>query len=189
MSNYSVINDISNTLLTLLKSNMNGLVSSQHITLLSPAAVAGEEKSPKLFLYLYNISEDEHLKNLAMQQIDSERLQGPPLPLNLFYLLTPYASDHQGELQILGRAMQIFHDNSIVRGSLLQGSLSGTFEEIAILLQQMSLEDMNKLWSMFGGKPYKLSVSYKVSPALIDSEKEIEVHRVVENTFKYNMQI
>lgn len=87
MSEYSVIQDISNTLLNLLRNNIGGLVSPDHITLDSPADIK-EDTSPWLSLYLYQIVENHHLKNQTMKYRDAGKLQSPPSSVSL---LSPYS--------------------------------------------------------------------------------------------------
>ena len=185
MSEYTVIYDITHTILNLLKANTGGLLQQDHISDASPAD-ATDDTLPSLSLFLYQVTENRHLKNQGMQETNTGALRYPPLSLNLYYLLTAYASSRETEHQIAGRAMQILHDNAIVRGSLLQGSLSGTFEEIVVLMNPIPLEDMNKLWSMFGSKPYRLSITYQVSTALIDSSRERSGDRVIQRSLNYN---
>jgi len=185
MSDYTVIEDISKTLLSLLRDNINGLIPTDLISLDSPADVI-ENTDPRLSLYLYQITENHHLKNQKIQSSDVRRLKYPPLPLYLFYLLTAYASSRETEQQIIGRATQIFYNNSIIRGSQLQGSLSGTFEDLTVVLHHLPIEDLHNLWNMFGNKPYKLSLTYRVSPALIDSTREIECERIISLDLNYH---
>jgi hypothetical protein len=75
--------------------------------------------------------------------------------------------------------MQIFHDNAILRGSVLHESLVG--EELRLILSPLSTDELNKIWSIVSGsKPYKLSVSYEVTPVRIKSMRVREVRRVTE---------
>jgi Pvc16 N-terminal domain len=186
MSEYSVIYDITNTILNLLKTNTGGLLQQDHISAASPADTTNDTP-PSLSLFLYQVTENRGLKNQRMQETSTGTLRYPPLCLNLHYLLTAYASSRETEHQIAGRAMQILHDNAVVRGSLLQGSLSGTFEEIVVLMNPIPLDDMNRLWSMFGSKPYRLSIPYQVSTALIDSSRERSGDRVIERTLSHSV--
>jgi hypothetical protein len=186
MSEYSVIYDITNTLLNLLKANTGGLIQQDHISAASPADTT-DDTTPSLSLFLYQVTENKHLKNLSMQETNTGALRYPPLSLNLYYLLTAYASSRETEHQIAGRAMQILYDNAIVRGSLLQGSLSGTFEEIVVVMNSIPLEDMNRLWSMFGSKPYRLSMTYQVSTALIDSSRDRSGDRLIQRSLNYSV--
>lgn len=186
MSEYVVIDDISNTLLNLLKANTSGLISSDHITVSSPSDIM-EDASPRIGLFLYHIGENKHLKNQEMQASEPGKSRYPALPLNLFYLLTAYGQTRETEQQIIGRAMQIFYDHAVIGGSLLQGSLAGTYEEIIVTFNPISIEDMNKLWSMLGSKPYRLSVTYQVSTALIDSTRQRSDDRIIQRTVMYSV--
>jgi hypothetical protein len=186
MSEYVVINDISSTLLNLLKADTSGLIAADHIALSSPSDIV-EDTSPRLGLFLYHIGENKHLKNQEMQAGDPGMSRYPPLPLNLFYLLTAYGQTRETEQQIIGRAMQIFYDHAVIGGSLLQGSLAGTNEEIIVAFNPLPIEDMNKLWSMLGSKPYRLSVTYQVSTALIDSTRQRADDRIIQRTVVYNV--
>ena len=187
MSDFTVVHDISDTILKILKKDMHGLIPQDRITLSSPADIEADT-SPHLSVFLYQIAENPHLKNQQLQKIDHKRLQYPPLPLNLFYLLTAHAQNHESEQRILGRVMQIFYDHSSISGSLLQGDLAGTFEQLEMVLHPLAIDDMNKLWNMFGNKAYKLSIMYMVSTAMLDSTREIDVDRVAQRVSEYKSQ-
>ncbi|MCK4528982.1 DUF4255 domain-containing protein, partial [candidate division WOR-3 bacterium] len=87
--------------------------------------------------------------------------------------------DKTQEKIILGKVMQIFHDNAIMIGTALQGDLSETDEEIKLLFNPISLDDLTKIWSAFQEVAYRLSVSYMVTPVRIDSTRGINMQRVV----------
>jgi hypothetical protein len=176
MSDYTVIADVTATILGLIKASTAGLLQQDRIVAASPADVT-DDTLPLLSLFLYQVAENPHLKNDPMTETSTGALRYPPLAQHLYYLLTTYASTRDTEHQIMGRAVQVLHDNAIVRGSLLQGSLASTFEELVIAMHAIPLEDMNRLWSMFGSKPYRLSVTYRVSTALIDSTRDRPAER------------
>ena len=184
MSDYTVIDDITNTILNLIKANTGGLLQPGSITASSPADIS-DDTTPLLSLFLYQVNENKHLKNLGMEEANTGALRYPPLSLNLYYLLTAYASSRGTEHQVMGRAMQILYDTAVIRGSLLQGSLASTFEELVVVMHPIPLEDMNKLWSMFVSKPYRLSMTYQVSTALIDSTRERAGERVIHQAVQY----
>lgn len=185
MADYSAIADVGETLITLLRDNMSDLVPANSIVLLSPADV--EDEGIRLTLFLYNVMENPHLKNRGMEDLGPTQLRYPPLTLDLYYLLTTYASSlipdrterTLEEYSILGRAMRIFYDNAILSGSVLRGSLAGKDEELRILFNPMSIDDVNKIWTTFQEVPYRLSVSYLVTPVSIDSTRIMSTQRVV----------
>ena len=128
-----------------------------------------------------------------MQSVSDTRLQHPPLTVDLFYMLTAYPSGGitdrtertLEEHRLLGRAMSIFYDNAILRGSVLRGSLAGTDAELRIILSTMSMENLTQLWSAFNGQPFRPSVFYQVTPAPIDSTRQRDVERVIEKDMRY----
>lgn len=192
MSDYVVIADVGDTLKKILWEKMKTdpkiypdiIGSEDDITLSSPEEMeAGDTK--KLSLFLYQITENPHLKNQEMESTDSATLKYVPLPLVLFYLITPKTDDSKKDHILLGKVMQIFHDNAIVKGSILQGSLAGTMEELRVVLYSLPFDEMISLWESFSQKSFKLSVCYQVTPVKIDSTREIEAKRVVEKEAGY----
>lgn len=191
MASDTVIADVGDTLIQLLQDNMSDLVTPDSIILFSPGELEGDE--PRLTLFLYQVFENEFLKNQEMQPVSDTTLQHPPLTLDLFYMLTAYPSggitDRSErtleEHRLLGRAMSIFYDNAILRGSVLRGSLAGTDAELRIILTTMSMENLTQLWSAFNGQPFRPSVFYQVTPAPIDSTRQRDVERVIEKDMQY----
>lgn len=168
MSDYVVLADVSETLLRLLRVQMTGLVTPDHITLASPADVE-LDTSPWLALFLYQIAESPHWKTGGMERIDATHLRPPPTVVDLLYLVVPYAQTRENEYQILSRVIQIFASQAIIGSSWLQGSLAGSGEQIRVVLHSLPMEELLRLWNAFPNKPYKLSLCYLVSSITIDS--------------------
>jgi hypothetical protein len=118
------------------------------------------------------------------RQVQPGEMAIPPLPLNLYYLLTPFGKDNDtfepyGHL-LLGKAMSILHDYPIISAAdmknatssaLLQDSdLDRQLEHVRITLQPMSIEDFSKLWTGFASQ-YRLSAVYEVAVTLIESTR------------------
>jgi len=74
--------------------------------------------------------------------------------------------------------MQILHDNSVLTGSILKGSLSAHNTELRVVSTAMSLDDMSKIWSTFKEKSFRPSVCYQITPVSIESSREKKVSRV-----------
>lgn len=187
MSDYPVIADVGRTLIKLLWDNMKTdpqihpaiLASEDDISLSSPEDIASGNNK-KLSFFLYQVAENPHLRNNEMQTTDPVKLKHIPLTLDLFYLATPNTDDSRKDHTLLGKVMQIFYDNAIVKGSILQGSLAGTIEELRVILHSLPFDELIRLWESFSERSFKLSVSYHVTPVRIDSTREIEAKRVIE---------
>jgi len=181
MSDYTAISDVGKALIKLLWDNIKDddtaksiIGSENQITLSSP-----EESDKKLSLFLYQVTENAYLKNEEMQSLNTKKLKYQPLFLNLFYLVTPHTKNSDNDHIILGKVMQIFHDNAILRGSVLPDSLVG--DELKLILNPLSIEELNKICTVIlKNKPYKLSVCYEVMPIRLDSMRERDVKRVTE---------
>lgn len=186
MSESTVIGDIGRTLKILLETDpWTGIIPIPDITLKSPKEIMEDAKidpgNPnKVSIFLYQISESAYLKNQEPYRIDHSVLRRlPPLTLDLSYLVTPYSADKTDEKIILGKVMQIFAENAILSGTMLQGAISGTDEEMRLYLNPISLDDLTKVWSAFQDVAYRLSVCYLVTPVNIDPIREASMQRVI----------
>lgn len=195
MAADSAIADVGETLVKMLQDRMDDLVDRNEIALASPTRV-GDGDRLRLTLYLYRLTENADLKN-SDRIVMNERQENPPLALDLHYLLTAHPATggddntaRSGEQHtVLGRAMQVLYDNAAVRGSDLSGSLAGDGEEeVRISMNPMdsgSFDQVMSMWSTFQEQPYQPSISYLVSPVLIESTASSRVQRVVEKNEHY----
>lgn len=193
MSDYTAITNVGETLIELLRDNMKELISRREsIVLASPGEIEAND-DVRLSLFLYQVLENVHLKNQEMQIKNPTTLTFPPIALDLYYMLTSYPSGTQDitertkeEHSILGRAIQIMNDNSILAGSVLKGNLGANGYELHITLSPLSLDDMTKMWTTFPGKPFRSSICCLVTPVMIDSGCEATVQRVSSKETGYN---
>jgi hypothetical protein len=129
-------------------------------------------------LWLYKISRDEHLSNYSPRRVSSSRLRPPPLPLRLHYLLTPVFELDTGlsapefEHTVLGKALQLFAEEPVLRGVALLGALRNEANQMVVRLEPLTTEEITRIWDALESN-YKLSVSYEVSVVPIDVRREI----------------
>jgi Pvc16 N-terminal domain len=148
----------------------------------------------QLNLFLYHVAPNPGWRNVALPARDEEgaRLTNPPLALDLFYLLTAYGEkDFQAEI-LLGYAMQLFHETPVLTRDAIRTALRGPsppvdgstlpddfkmlaaadlaeqVEQIKIIPQTMSTEEMSKLWTALQTS-YRPTAAYQVSVVLIES--------------------
>ena len=96
----------------------------------------------------------------------SAETQRPSLALNLHYLVTPFATSGPGNLLLLGKTMQVLNDKSMLQ---LSDSQQGIAEELRIIFNQGTLEELSRVWSALR-EPYRLSVCYQIKTVRIDSQ-------------------
>ncbi len=191
MSDYRAIADVGETLIALLKDNMADLIPADSIILASPGEIDAKD-NVRLSLFLYQILENAHLKNQEMQLTDPTKVTFPSQILELYYMLTSHVSSGEQdktekaleEHKVLGRALQVLHDNSILGGSLLKGNLDRS-DELHITLTSPTLDDLTKIWTTFAGRPFRSSVCYVVTPVRIDSSRKMSVQRVISKEMDY----
>jgi hypothetical protein len=153
-----------------------GSGGSMQVSLNTPKEMA-DNHVQGLSIWLYRLVRDEERLNAPPQRLDPEMLLRPPLPLRLHYLMTPITAERAQnavtEQEILGKVLQLFHDQPSLRGTLLQDELAGTDVELNIRLESMSLDETSRVWEALEGS-YQLSVSYEVSVVEIASALEPE---------------
>lgn len=157
----------------------------------------GEEEKPQLNLFLYQATSNAGWSNVGLPFRDSSgaRLTNQPLALDLHYLLTAYGKkDFDAEI-LLGYAMQLLHETPALSraairtalgpgtgglpvdsgallplGPLAASDLADQVEQIKISPQNMSTEELSKLWTALGAH-YRPTAAYLVSVVLIESKK------------------
>jgi hypothetical protein len=176
----AVLKDIGDSLKKFLHRITPELESENSIVFDSPADLESTGNNT-LSVFLYQVIENSYLRNAEPEPVDIDQMRHPPLTIDLHYILTPYAKKIETELIIMEKLMQLFHDNSVLKGDMLEGGLQGSGEQIRIVPNNLTLDEINKLWERFPNKSYKLSVSYILTPVKIPSARPTEiVKRILE---------
>lgn len=173
LSETNIIGDVTQTL--------SDLLVDLDVTFDSPASLqgpAGEDSFARVNLFLYRVRENEFSKNQSWPTRATGEIRYPPLALDLFYLLTPYASDTISAHHVLSHAMTVLHENAIISGSQMAESLRLSLDQLAIVLSSMPLEELTRIWNSLQ-TPYRLSVAYEVRILLLESEIERQPARVL----------
>ncbi|WP_329959324.1 DUF4255 domain-containing protein [Paenibacillus athensensis] len=178
--------DVSATLLKLLRENMtpDPIPQPEMIGLASPV----DKGDFYLSLFLYSIRESGDNRRTQMIARGSNEIQYPPMVVDLQYLLTAQSpaelsSRSLDEHRIMGRAIQVLYDNSILRSPQTLGTLADNGEEIRIFMNPMSGDALLNMWN-FADTPYRLTVGYTVGPVNIDSTRVKTTKRVVERDIR-----
>jgi hypothetical protein len=175
MSDYTVIKAVTDTLHQILTDGITNSPDAQltgvKIDLRSPKEMRLANNATGISLWLYRISRDPDLLNDRPERISPTQIRQSPLPIHLYYLVTPLVPDAGDRQTLIGRVLQLFNDHAIVRGADLQDSLATSDEEFRVTLETLTLEELTRVWFSLS-EPYDLSVSYEVQVIRIDSDLE-----------------
>ncbi len=191
----AVLKDLLNN--GLIDHNVSGAVGGNvTVTALPPDRVIppGGTESDQLNLFLHQVTPNAGWRNGNLPSHDSRgnRIDNPPLALDLHYLLTAYgADDLHGEI-LLGYAMQLLHERPVltrdaIRAALTPSPLNGAIlppafqalsaadladqvELIKITPASLNGEEMSRLWSALQAH-YRTTTAYHVSVVLIDPNR------------------
>ncbi|MFT4106966.1 MAG: DUF4255 domain-containing protein [Lacrimispora sp.] len=185
MSNYSIISDVGNGIVKILRSQMvpEIILNSDAIGLCSP-----EDKGDlSLGIYLYDVKESEEMMGRGNPGIAGDIRKAPSQYLNLFYMITAYSSSDikfraSEEHRILGRVIQTLWDNPILGPDYLSEGNGNMDYPLRIEMLKLDNEEKLKMWNT-PNMPYKLSLYYKVYPVEIESLKVKTLRRVVDVDF------
>jgi hypothetical protein len=136
---------------------------------------AGDKVPPDGFtLCLYRVGINTSLRNLPPRTAPDGTRYRPSLPLDLQYLLTPWAADVEKQQRLLGWGMRQLEDNSVLPAGLLNRFLKepDVFrqeEAVELYAEPLSLGDFTNVWDKL--KPrIQTSAAYIARMVLIDSE-------------------
>ena len=156
--------------------------TEDQITFLDPNE-AERDQSLKLSLWLYHITENGFMRNqpagpggTRTNGSSTTTQRGTPLPLDLYYLMTPLTVPGDTDLSIMGKTLQVLNDNAII---VVRDPETRSAEELRVVSQQMTIQELSHLWDALR-RPYRLSAAYIVRVTQIDSDRVVESARVVE---------
>jgi hypothetical protein len=189
MSDYKILSEVGQSIVNVLWQQIQAdpdlvalINSSSLISLESPAENQANSSDPSLLsVYLYRITEDPFMKNRVPVEGNGGRMRKPPMSLDLYYLITPLLKAPRDQQIVLGKILQILYDRSTLEGPDLAGSLATSGEVVRIVFNTVPLQEVSWVWQALE-TPYRLSVTYTVRVALLDSTEEQSQQRVLRRT-------
>lgn len=126
-------------------------------------------------LFLYRVAVNTAVRTPPARPVPPPppgRQRRPQLPLDLHFLLTPWAQEASLEQEILGWMMRTLEDTPTLSAGLLNSLVPHVFqpdEQVQIVLGQLSNEELFRIWDVLPGD-YQISVPYIARVVYIDSE-------------------
>lgn len=147
----------------------------------SPAhpSVYADTKMPAegFTLCLYRVAPSSARRNLGPRITPQGTRMKPSLPLDLHYLLTPWAGNPETQQRLLGWALRQLEDTPVLVPAQLNRYLgdADVFREdeaVELVADPLALADLTSLWDKL--KPqYQASMTYVARMVLLDSAREL----------------
>ena len=128
-------------------------------------------------LYLHRVTVNGTQRNMPPRVLADGRRFRPGLPIDLHYLVIPWAKDAVKQQRLLGWCMRAIEDTPILPSGLLNhyGPESDTFspeETVELIFDPLSMQDLMNIWDAF--KPtFQVSAAYIARMVVLDSPIEI----------------
>jgi hypothetical protein len=126
-------------------------------------------------LYLYRVIISQARRRLPARQTPTGKMLRPPLPLDLYFILTPWARTPEMQHVLLGWSMRIIEDTPTLPTGLLNSQSPDTFREdeaVEIVHDALSVQDLTNIWTNIweAAKPnVQVSAAYLARVIAIDS--------------------
>jgi hypothetical protein len=188
MSNSQAIAAVTATLRSILQNavthDQNQDLHDTQVTILPLDKARGTNTFNQLNIFLYLVARNAAWVNADMpRQVSPGETAVPPLPLNLYYLLTAFGRDDDTAQpfghELLGKAMSILHDYPVLSAAEIRAGAAGLtppsdldqqIERVRMTFQPLTIDELSKLWTGFGMQ-YRLSAAYEVAVTLIESTR------------------
>jgi hypothetical protein len=128
-------------------------------------------------IYLFRVAVNGAVRNLTLRRSPDGRRFRPSLPLDLYYMITPWAQDIERQHRMLGWVMRILDDTGVMSAGHLNHYMpeTDTFrsnESLEIICDPLSLTDYLTLWDRLRPR-LPASATYVLRAVLIDSEVHV----------------
>lgn len=185
MAGPNVIREMGDTLTQLLQAALDGVVDFGNVKVATPDSFHALEPTPQptCTIFLYRVGINPVMRNGPRVMLGNGRTARPPLPVDLSYLITPWAKDPRDEHSILGLILQAFYDRSELGPADLVGSSWEPNDSVQLVLETLTLDEHFCIWDTVQ-MPYRLSLTYMAHIVGIESGEQIDAPPVVRATFQ-----
>lgn len=125
-------------------------------------------------LYLYRVGIGTSVRNLSCRRDASGNRYRPSLPVDLYYLMSPWAADGEKQQRMLGWAMRFLEDLGVLGAGELNHYVKetdtfGPEESAEIICDPLALADYVNVWDKLKPK-MPPSMTYAVRMVNLDSD-------------------
>jgi hypothetical protein len=160
VATVDAIGNLVDTLVFVLRSRLPPLVSAAQIVPARPDQFENfrDPAQPAVTVFLYRITVHESVRNSLPRHLPNGQVTRPLLPLNIHFMITPWARQIGDEYLIMGRILQALYDNAELGPAQLQGTAWETNDSVQLMFESLTLEDHYSIWETTE-LPYRLSAT------------------------------
>ena len=187
MATADAIDNVGQTLVTLLQAAAIPGVANADILVATPDDFTGLASRaapfpPTITILLYRVAIATPMRNAPRRALPDGTTSRPLLPLELQYLVTPWATSTAFEHRIIGRVVQCFYDRPELGIAELQGAGWEPGDSVQLVFDSLPLQDHLRLWETVDA-PYRLSLAYTARVVGIEPTVRVGTAPVVEAIF------
>jgi Pvc16 N-terminal domain len=170
LASADAIAHFGDTLLAILRDGLTGLVLPANVQLSTPSEFKTfAPLQPAVTVFLYHVSMHGEMRNAPRHMLSNGTVLGPPLPLELRLLITPWTQVTRDAYRIIGSIAQVLHDHAVLGfGELLGDDVWMPDDTVELILESLSVEEHYDIWEPTD-IPYRLSLAYLARLIGIDS--------------------
>ncbi|TVU55256.1 MAG: DUF4255 domain-containing protein [Arthrospira sp. PLM2.Bin9] len=186
MSNHLAVATATATLQRIIQRAVQRDVDGARVTTVRPDGSSGSIPETGVNLYLYHIKRNPALTNQDTPNFQrrGDMTRRRQAAIDLFYVVSFYGNDGDLEPQrLLGSVVQTLEDQLVLSADTIRSTIADpTFtyladsdlaeqvEQIRSEFISVSTDELSKIWSVFFQTPYALSLVYKVTVIIIESD-------------------
>jgi Pvc16 N-terminal domain len=181
MAGAAAIRHVSETLERILRASLDhSVILPTNIRIATPDEFADIDTAPDLAItiFLFRVVQNPELRNSMQRTLPDGRVMRAAVPLQLWYMITPWARDTLDEHLLSGMIVQALHEHAELSRSELVGDSWRTEESVQLVLDSLPPEDHYRIWDT-AKMPYRLSLAYQVRVVNIDPPVSEPAARVV----------
>lgn len=178
MANFNAIGATSTTLMGLIRDSYprDEFGSAIDVQLYQTSNFVDPMKNG-FSIYLYRVAINGSVRNLSYRRTSDGSRFRPSLPLDLYYMITPWAENCESQHRMLGWVMRMLEDVGTLSSSHLNHYIAETntfaaIESVDIICEPLALNDYFTIWDRLRTLP--LSITYVLRMVMVDSEVSIQ---------------
>ena len=177
MANYLAIAAVAKTLMRLIEEQCprDEFTATPLFKLYQTHDFGTNQVTEGFSLMLWRVTVNSN-RNQAPRRGSDGVLRRPALPVDLHFLLTPWATEAERQLRLLGWAMRFVEDNGCITANMLNHSLTQRDrpafkpdESVELFCDPPGLADYLGLWDKYRQR-WQTSVNYVARMVMIESE-------------------